>query len=214
MHSVAAPPRLVRPGLGPAELLLGLLAEPECRAALLAAARGVDFDAARERWPELESASPALESAVAEGINRADELSIPVREALRLAELHRIDYPEPHMLATEHLLLGLATGDNEVAQWLATKGWDTAELGAEIDRLAGHDRGPLPIDFDSPTDGPPSATTAAPRPPRCKPRRSPRLSLMRLALKRRAREALRIAKRLPGYGFSTPLAIEPARRCA
>ena len=149
-------------GLGPAELLLGLLAEPECRAALLAAARGVDFDAARERWPELESASPALESAVAEGIDRADELSIPVREALRLAELHRIDYPEPHMLATEHLLLGLATGDNEVAQWLATKGWDTAELGAEIDRLAGHDRGPLPIDFDSPTDGPPSASTAAP----------------------------------------------------
>ena len=149
--------------LGPAELLLGLLAEPECRAALLATARGIDFDAVREHWPELEAVPPALESAAAERINAADQLSSPVREALRVAELHRIDYPEPHMLATEHLLLGLATGDNEVAQWLAAKGWDTAELGAEIDRLAGHDRGPLPIDFDSPTDGPP-CTTAAPLP--------------------------------------------------
>ncbi|HEY1784289.1 MAG TPA: thiamine phosphate synthase, partial [Pirellulales bacterium] len=30
-----------------------------------------------------------------------------------------------------------------------TKGWDAAELANEIDRLAGHDRGPLPMEFDA-----------------------------------------------------------------
>jgi thiamine-phosphate pyrophosphorylase len=147
--------------LGPAELLLGLLAEPECRAAVLAAARGVDLDAVRARWPELQSAPGAT-------LDWTEQLSAQVHHALRTAELHLIDYPTPHVLATEHLLLGLATGPNEVAQWLAAKGWDSAELAAEIDRLAGHDRGPLPLDFDGPLpldfDGPAAVTLGAPLP--------------------------------------------------
>jgi len=145
--------------LGPAELLLGLLAEPECRAAVLAAARGVDLDAVRARWPELQSAAGST-------LDWTEQLSAQVHHALRTAELHLIDYPTPHVLATEHLLLGLATGPNEVAQWLAAKGWDSAELAAEIDRLAGHDRGPLPLDFDGPLpldfDEPAAVTLGAP----------------------------------------------------
>jgi thiamine-phosphate pyrophosphorylase len=147
--------------LGPAELLLGLLAEPECRAAVLAAARGVDLDAVRARWPELQSAPGAM-------LDWQEQLSAQVHDALRTAELHLIDCPIPHVLATEHLLLGLATGPNEVAQWLAAKGWDSAELAAEIDRLAGHDRGPLPLDFDGPLpldfDEPAAVTPDAPLP--------------------------------------------------
>jgi thiamine-phosphate pyrophosphorylase len=136
--------------LGPAELLLGLLAEPECRAAMLAAARGVDLAAVQARWPELHS-TPL------ETLDWKEQLSSQVRQALGVAESHLIDYPQPHVLATEHLLLGLATGSNEVAQWLAAKGWDAAELAAEIDRLAGHNRDPLPIEFDVPPPGSPAA---------------------------------------------------------
>ena len=46
--------------LGPAELLLGLLAEPECRAAVLAAARGVDLQvSASSAGPGRRPANPA-----------------------------------------------------------------------------------------------------------------------------------------------------------
>ncbi|HEX4146153.1 MAG TPA: thiamine phosphate synthase [Pirellulales bacterium] len=140
--------------LGAAELLLGLLGEPECRAALLAAARGVGIDAVRARWPELEPAAAAT-------LDWKVQQSAQVRQAIEMAEAHLADYPQPHVLATEHLLLGLSTGSNEVAQWLATKGWNAAELVAEIDRLAGHDRGHLPLEFDVPateaTHAPPAA---------------------------------------------------------
>ncbi len=118
--------------LGPAELLLGLLAEPECRAALLSTARGIDIAAVRARWPELQPAPVEIQG-------RPEHLSAEVVEALRTAERHLLDYPPPQELATEHLLLGLAMGQNEVGHWLATQGWDTHQLAAEIDRLAEHD---------------------------------------------------------------------------
>jgi thiamine-phosphate pyrophosphorylase len=142
--------------LGPVELLLGLLGEPECRAALLATARGIDVAAVRTRWPQVESAS-------SETLAWQDRLSVEVREALQIAEAHLFDYPPPHVLSTEHLLLGLATGGNEVGQWLATKGWDAELLAVEIDRLAGYSREPLPLELDLPagkTDATPSRPSA------------------------------------------------------
>ncbi|HTU24281.1 MAG TPA: thiamine phosphate synthase [Pirellulales bacterium] len=129
--------------LGPVALLLGLLAEPECRAAVLAAARGVDKPGVLARWPAVEAVAPSPTS-------RVERLSAQLHEVLAIAEEHLAEYPQPHVLATEHLLLGLAAGHNEVAEWLTSRGWDTANLAAEIDRLAGHDRGPLPFEFDTP----------------------------------------------------------------
>ncbi len=182
--------------LGPVELLLGLLAEPECRAALLAAARGIDVDAVRARWPDVEPAP-------SETLDWQDRLSLEVREALQTAEAHLFDYPPPHVLSTEHLLLGLAAGRNEVAQWLATKGWDAAQLAAEIDRLAGLNREPLPLELDLLTSethvAPPGPSAIHPdgketAPPEASNTQSDQISRLRIldAAANRAGEAVRV----------------------
>ena len=193
--------------LGPAELLLGLLAEPECRAALLAAARASISTPCGPAGPSSQPAPPDDCS-----IRRASSFRPRCAEALQLAALHLLDYPHPHVLATEHLLLGLATGGNEVAQWLAAKGWDAAELAAEIDRLAGHDRGPLPIELRRL----PSATARpAPLPARDVVAATADAGGGETVGDAAAeRKGLPVTRRSPGCGFSMPRAIGPARRCA
>ncbi len=123
----------------PQELLLGLLEEPECRAALLLAARGIGVNDVRQRWPQLQPADPVI-------ADRAECLASPVAEALLAAELRVAEYMRPVELATEHLLLGLAVGQNEVARWFDERGLDVAALEAEIHRLAGHQTGPLTVE--------------------------------------------------------------------
>jgi thiamine-phosphate pyrophosphorylase len=134
--------------LEPAELLLGLLEEPECRGALLLAASGIGIAEVRQRWPELRSAA-------AQDPSRAGRLSPALSDALLAAELRLADYPRPLELATEHLLLGLAAGENEVAAWFRERGLNVDALESEIHRLAGHRPGPLPIEADLPADVPP-----------------------------------------------------------
>jgi len=138
---------------GPAELaapevLLGLLAEPECRGAMLLAGYGVDEPAVMQRWPEL------VRLEVADPV-RAGRFSPAVMAALRAAEQRLFEYPRPLMLATEHILLGLAAGRDEVAAWLTSQGVQADALEAEIHRLSGHQAGPLPLDVELPEEAEP-----------------------------------------------------------
>src|SRR5438874_1891353 len=82
------------------EVLLGLLAEPECRAALLLAACGIDAAAVREHWPGLVEVPDDRTS----GDRR---FSPALAAAIDEAEQRFWEYPRPFDLATEHLLLGI-----------------------------------------------------------------------------------------------------------
>jgi thiamine-phosphate pyrophosphorylase len=127
-------------GLGLPEILLGLLAEPECRAALILARHKVDADAVRSQFSALR---PVAENNAAE-IERSD--SPAWLNCLRAAEDLLAEYPRPLELATEHLLLGLVATDNEVARWLGERGLAADQLEAEVHRLSGHQPGPLPLE--------------------------------------------------------------------
>lgn len=130
----------------PVELLCGLLAEPECQAAIMLAAEGIDTAAVQARWPTLRWAGhePGEQFSVGGG----GSLSAAVREALDAAENLLFEYPQPVTLATEHLLLGLAAAGGELATWLADRGWPAAELEAQVHRLAGHESGPVDVELD------------------------------------------------------------------
>jgi thiamine-phosphate pyrophosphorylase len=103
------------------------------------AARGIGVDEVRQRWPELHAAQPAL-------ADRAAHLAPAVSDALQAAELRLADYVRPVELATEHLLLGLAVGQNAVADWFAERGLDIPALEAEIHCLGGHLPGPESVE--------------------------------------------------------------------
>ncbi len=126
-------------GLTPPELLMGLLAETECRAAAMLADRGIDAPLVRQRWPELTFSEQVAGQ-------RSDEFSAAVQAAFEAAAARLIDYPQPLVLATEHLLLGLIASQHELAAWLAQRGFDLDTLEAEIHRLAGHQPGPLAVE--------------------------------------------------------------------
>ena len=121
------------------EVLLGLLAEPECRSALLLARFGIDAAAVRQRFANL---APALPPDPA----RTNLFSADWLACLQAAEDLLFEYPRPLQLATEHLLLGIAVTENEVAHWLKASGVDAEVLEAEVHRLAGHQPGPLPLE--------------------------------------------------------------------
>ena len=57
--------------------------------------------------------------------------------SLRLATDRLAGLPQPLELATEHILLGLAAADHEVAVWLRQRGVDPDRLEAEIRKLYG-----------------------------------------------------------------------------
>ncbi len=127
----------------PQQLLCGLLAEPECQAAVLMAARGIDLSAVVRRWPSLRKLPP-------DAATTRWQVSPRLRLALRAAESLLFEYPQPPTLATEHLLLGLAAVPGEVSAWLTEQSLDAASLETEVHRLAGHQPGPLPLDLDAP----------------------------------------------------------------
>ncbi len=120
------------------EVLLGLLAEPECRAALILAAHDIDAAAVRDRFSLVapEQVDP----------QRAARFSQAWLECLHATEQLLFEYPRPLELATEHLLLGITATGDEVAQWLRQRGLSVEVLEAEVHRLSGHQPGPLPID--------------------------------------------------------------------
>ncbi|HUY92275.1 MAG TPA: thiamine phosphate synthase [Pirellulales bacterium] len=135
-------------GLAPPELLLGLLAEAESRAAGMLAAKGVDVETVQRRWPALKFCEqPPPE--------RAAMFSAAVEDAFASALARLVDYPQPLTLATEHLLLGLAAANHELSCWLAEQGLAAEWLEAEIHRLAGHQPNlPLPLPLGEGTNHP------------------------------------------------------------
>ncbi|MEN6407556.1 MAG: thiamine phosphate synthase [Thermoguttaceae bacterium] len=115
-------------------LLVGLLGESECRAAALLAQCAIDLPALQHRWPTLiqqPSTPPKQAGALKKTFSRDVELSID------LARLRLADLPQPLELATEHLLLGLASADHEAGQWLRQQGIDPDRIEQEIYRQYG-----------------------------------------------------------------------------
>ncbi len=108
-------------------LLAGLLSEPECRAAIRLAELSIDLAAVRVRWPALAEESPPTDPA---SIRKA--LSREVGSSLQLARQRLSALPQPLELATEHILLGLASADHEAAHWLRERGLDPDAFEAEI----------------------------------------------------------------------------------
>lgn len=116
-----------------AALLLGLLSEPECRAAIFLAKQRVDTAAVRGRWPGLfEKSTPPRWG----GDSRF--FAEDVRRSLQLAQQLLAFLPQPLELATEHLLLGLAAADHDVSVWLRERGVDPYALQADIRKLHGY----------------------------------------------------------------------------
>jgi thiamine-phosphate pyrophosphorylase len=145
-------------------VLLGLLTETECRAAIALARSGVDPAAVLRRWPGLARSearypawgqAPAAKPPLADGtpVRRfAPDLETSLSEAARR---FRIFGPSVE-LATEHVLLGLAAVDHEVSEWLLCQGVEPDAIEADIRRLSGDEvtratsLPPIPLE-ESPT---------------------------------------------------------------
>ncbi len=127
--------------LGAPALLLGLLAESECRAAIMLAGQGIDAAAVCRRWSELTPREAPPDGAPP----LREQLSAEVELTLQVARQRLAEYPRPMELATEHLLLGLVATEHEVSAWLREQGLETDALEAEIHELYGHQPGPPPI---------------------------------------------------------------------
>ncbi|MES1213549.1 MAG: thiamine phosphate synthase, partial [Singulisphaera sp.] len=125
-----------RDDLDAPELLLGLLAEDECRAAQLLLSHGVDVAQVSHRWPALHRASNRLPR----------DFSAAVSAAIHAAIERLWAYPRPLSLATEHLLLGLVAAPGETGQWLAEQGVSADELEKQIHVWYGHQPGPLQLE--------------------------------------------------------------------
>jgi thiamine-phosphate pyrophosphorylase len=119
-------------------LLVGLLAEPECRAAAMLARRAIDLAAVRRRWPALTTREP-----LPGGGKEKKLLSRDVEVSLQLARQRLAAFPQPLEMATEHVLLGLADADHEVSVWLRQQGIDPDLLESEILKLYGCQAEPL-----------------------------------------------------------------------
>ncbi|MBU4400260.1 MAG: thiamine phosphate synthase, partial [Planctomycetes bacterium] len=113
-------------------LLLGLLSEPECRAAAMLTRVGVDISVVRKQWTALVYNGPSEEGCVRRKLFSSDLVCSFQLASERLACL-----PQPLELATEHILLGLTAADHDVSVWLRRQGLDPDSLAAEIQNLHG-----------------------------------------------------------------------------
>lgn len=127
-------------------LLLGLLAEPECRAAIILSRHGINAEAVKRRWDQF-TFSGDRDSRLG---GQHDPFSPELQDSLQAACRMLTDYPRPLVLATEHLLFGLVAAEHEVSAWLREQGLDSDTLETEIHRLYGHKTGPLPMETAAP----------------------------------------------------------------
>jgi thiamine-phosphate pyrophosphorylase len=165
-------------------LLLGLLAETECRAAIKLESLQIDTPEVLRKWPCFAAPNPDKTGNRQFGENtlvartKVDK-SVPIERfsadvQASLAATYDLlqDLPTPLILATEHLLLGLAAAEHEAAVWLRELGLNPHALVEEIHQQYGISPEPLPLDdlepieidqpdvsvnspADPPTDGPP-----------------------------------------------------------
>jgi len=135
------------------ELLLGLLGEQECRAAIYLAESGIDAPKVLRRWPSLCQGAQSGEA-------QSREDSQPKMSPSIYSALHDVRYqlrevslsPE---LATEHLLLALTKVDHEVAHWLRKSGLDASGIDKDLATLQSTNshagelaQEPLPVDWE------------------------------------------------------------------
>jgi thiamine-phosphate pyrophosphorylase len=115
-------------GLRPVTILMGLLAEPECRAAAVLRSLGVEEAAVLRRWPELRrSSQPPVVAPDAPPAFHAEA------DCIFQAVDAYMDWGDwPPIISTEHLLLGLAAGNQAVAEWLHDMGLSFSELLNQI----------------------------------------------------------------------------------
>jgi thiamine-phosphate pyrophosphorylase len=129
--------------LGPLEVLVGLLNEAECRAAKFLTARGVNAETVHARFAEL--------TPLAEGEANSLELrglSAHVESALRAAAERLDEPPRSFQFATEHVLLGLTLGEDEIGRWLRTQGVTPEALDDDQARRYGSARSTIAIDLE------------------------------------------------------------------
>jgi thiamine-phosphate pyrophosphorylase len=150
------PPELEAPAL-----VLGLLAETECRAALALTGCGIDVEAVLRRWPRLKRCRPpvpsddwpALELLSPEELRKrlprfSDELSA----AMHAVRRRMAGQPRPLTYSTDDLLLGLAATGKEVAQWLRRQGIKMEPLEADIQHRSGVPTDPAGSENSLPLD--------------------------------------------------------------
>ncbi|MGB9688869.1 thiamine phosphate synthase [Thermogutta sp.] len=115
-------------GLRLVSILMGLLAEPECRAAMILRELGISEELLLARWPELhrtpEPPPIPLES--------PPQFHPEVKSLFTAVDLY-MDWGDwPPIISTEHLLLGLAGCDHPVADWLREQGLNFTQLRQQI----------------------------------------------------------------------------------
>lgn len=100
-------------GVSAQGILLGLIDQTECRAAIILAAHGIDASSVRRRWPGLTQRETSPQP-----------LTCAPEVAQSLAAIDaQVDWGDwPAILSTEHLLFGLAAAEHEVGQWLRKAG--------------------------------------------------------------------------------------------
>ncbi len=180
--------------LEPPVVLLGLLAESECRAAITLARHGIDTSGVCGRWPEM----TPCESPVGGREGRLGLLSLELQELLDTARRRMAEYADP-VLATEHLLLELVAAESEVGTWLREQGLQPEALEAEIQRVYGYDPNPLPLEEladeepRSPVEGERAEDIPQARP---EPAAAERIAVLRAidAAANRTREGLRVVE--------------------
>jgi len=105
-------------------VLLGLLEEGECRAAITLRECGIDAGRLLAEWPGLRRSSvpPPAYDAPLPPLHPDLQAGLAAIDAL-------VDWGDwPAILSTEHLLLGLAAADHAVGVWLRSHGVDPAEI--------------------------------------------------------------------------------------
>lgn len=100
-------------GVSAQGILLGLIDQTECHAAIILAAHGIDASSVRRRWPGLTQRETFPQT-----------LTCAPEVAQSLAAIDaQVDWGDwPAILSTEHLLFGLAAAEHEVGQWLRKAG--------------------------------------------------------------------------------------------
>jgi thiamine-phosphate pyrophosphorylase len=123
-------------------LLLGLLAESECRAALMLAGHGITPESVYKNWPKLLMPSPNR------GISTAPLATFPsnLNQSLQIVIQLVAEYISPPILETEHILLSLLLDDGELSHWLNRQGVRSEDVQADIRKRHGYREGPLPLE--------------------------------------------------------------------
>ena len=150
----AQDPQFFLPGV-----FYGLLRETESRAAELLRGAGVTADTVRERWPKLVRSD--LRAAGWPELSRTprvfDEKIVVVRgmggtlrRALRSMQRLLWDFPRPIVVATEHLLLTLATLEGECGRFLRDAGLAEGTIETQLRKWYGMEHRPLEVTDDAP----------------------------------------------------------------